>query len=85
MNIELTGGNRQLLNEYLVEQYKAELSERYNHWPAQQKHLERAAKKLNILFGRLHLDEQIHSIQIDVVNNCVIASNKVFWGKEGEI
>ncbi|WP_234121149.1 hypothetical protein [Clostridium hydrogenum] len=63
MIIQLTGGNKQLITEYLMEQYKAELSEKNNHWPAQQKHLERAAKKLNILFGRLHLDEQIHSIE----------------------
>lgn len=76
MIIPLEGVNKQLVHEYLVEKFRAELSEKNNHWPAQQKHAKRAATKLDILFTRLHLDRDIHNIEIDAANSCVVVTNK---------
>lgn len=77
MTIPLEGVNKQLVHEYLVEKFRAELSEKNNHWPAQQKHAERAVKKLDILFARLHLDKDIHNIEIDTANSCIVVTNKI--------
>lgn len=80
MTIPLEGANKKLVYEYLEEKFRAERSELHNHWIAQQKHMKKASRKLDILFNKLHLDKDIHDIKIDVPNSCVIVTNKEIGG-----
>lgn len=80
MEIKLKGENRQLAYECLVERYRANISEKRSNWIAHEKHVERANKKINKLFERLHLDSNIHDIKIDFENMTITVTNKEIGG-----